>query len=174
MKKPRSDSKLEALDLDQKRELCEWLLTPNLSYKVIVKQVFEEFNVSTSAASLSSFYQAYCGEYLKEQRRKAVCLAEEIGEEIAGAPGMWDAVTIDSLKQTAFRLASNPQVNPKEVKAVFSLVLKARDQDLQLRRVEMLEHAASEAKEKLTALVTSKGGLTPETLKQIEEAAALL
>jgi hypothetical protein len=41
------------------------------------------------------------------------------------------------------------------------------------RRLKLLEENAASAKAKLTA-VASKGGLTPETLKQIEEAAKLL
>lgn len=41
------------------------------------------------------------------------------------------------------------------------------------RRLALLEDHAREAKAKLTAVV-SKGGLTPATLKQIEEAAAIL
>ena len=45
--------------------------------------------------------------------------------------------------------------------------------DVAERRVKLLEDRAAEAKAKLTAVAT-KGGLTPETLKQIEEAASLL
>ena len=45
------------------------------------------------------------------------------------------------------------------------------------RRIRLLEEAAADAKAKIIALTTaakSNGGLTPETLKQIEEAAGLL
>lgn len=41
------------------------------------------------------------------------------------------------------------------------------------RRITLLEGAAQQAKEKLQG-IASKGGLSPETLKQIEEAAGLL
>ncbi len=41
------------------------------------------------------------------------------------------------------------------------------------RRIALLEGAAQQAKAKLQG-ITSKGGLTPETLRQIEEAAGLL
>jgi hypothetical protein len=41
------------------------------------------------------------------------------------------------------------------------------------RRISLLENAAVAAKEKLAGIV-SKGGLSPETLQQIEEAAGLL
>jgi hypothetical protein len=53
--------------------------------------------------------------------------------------------------------------------------LNQKDQDLALaeRRVEMLEANATQAKAALEG-IKSKGGLTPETLRQIEEAAKLL
>jgi hypothetical protein len=181
MRKPRSDSKLDGLDLDQQRQLCEWLLTPGLSYETVKKLVFEQFNTSTNSSSLSTFYQSYCGAYLIQRRQAAVGIAQEVARDAKAIPGQWEPATIEALQVKAFEFASNPTVNPKDVKAIFSLVLKARDQDLKrkdveikMRRLEMLESSAKEAKEKLAQITTSKGGLTPETLKQIEEAAALL
>jgi hypothetical protein len=60
------------------------------------------------------------------------------------------------------------------------LVLKARDQELQerdvdikMRRLELLEKNAAQAKDQLSA-IASKGGITPETREQIEEALGLL
>ena len=57
--------------------------------------------------------------------------------------------------------------------------LKQTDQSLEhdARRIRLLEEAAAEAKRKileLTSMAKSTGGLTPETIKQIEEAAGLL
>src|SRR5260221_7285018 len=130
MKKPRSDSKLDALDTDQQRQLCEWLLTPGLSYERVKALVFEEFKTSTNSDSLSRFYQSYVGAYVLERRRRAVGLATEVGEELKRAPGEFSEATIDALEQKAFELAQNPMVDPKEVNTILSLVLKARDQDL--------------------------------------------
>jgi hypothetical protein len=137
MKKPRSDSKLDALDQDQQRQLCEWLLTPGLSYESIKSLVFEKFNTSTSGSALSSFYQSYVGSYVLERRRRAVGLAQEVGVELKRQPGQFSQATIDALEQKAFELAQNPMVDPKEVKAIFSLVLKARDQSLQRDKFEI-------------------------------------
>jgi hypothetical protein len=131
MRKPRSDSKLDALDQDQQRQLCEWLLTPGLSYERVKKLVLDEFKTSTSGQALSSFYQSYVGAYVLEHRRRAVGLAHEVGDELKRQPGQFSEATIDALEQKAFELAQNPMVDPKEVKAIFSLVLKARDQSLQ-------------------------------------------
>jgi hypothetical protein len=137
MRKPRSDSKLDALDQDQQRQLCEWLLTPGLSYEKVKKLVFDEFNTSTTGSSLSLFYQEYVGAYVLERRRRAVGLAQEVGVELKRQPGQFSQATIDALEQKAFELAQNPMVDPKEVKAIFSLVLKARDQSLQRDKFEI-------------------------------------
>ena len=144
--KPRSDSKLDALDEDQQRQLCEWLLTPGLSYERVKKLVMEEFDVSTSGRALSNFYQSYVGAYVLHRRRQAVGLATEVREDLERTPGKFTAATIDALEQKAFELSQNPQVDPKDVKAIFSLVLKARDQSLVERRINLLEAAAAEAK----------------------------
>lgn len=180
MKKPRSDSKLDALDVDQQRQLCEWLLTPGLSYERVKKLVFEEFQTSTSTRSLSAFYQSYVAAYLIQRRAQAVGVAQELGEDLKKTPGQFSAVTIAALEQKAFELANNPMVDPGAVHSVFTLLLKARDQELKgkdieikLRRLELLEQNSVKAKEKLTQ-IASKGGLTKATLSQIEEAAKLL
>lgn len=137
MKKPRSDSKLDALDEDQQRQLCEWLLTPGLNYERVKKLVTDEFNVSTSGRALSSFYQSYVGPFVLERRRLAVRLAVQVGEDARRTPGQFSQATIDALEQKAFELAQNPMCDPKDVKAIFSLVLKARDQTLDREKWEM-------------------------------------
>jgi hypothetical protein len=177
MRKPRSDSKLDALDVDQQRQLCEWLLTPGLNYERVKELVFEKFNTSTTGSSLSRFYRDYVGAYVLERRRQAVGLATEIGEELKRAPGEFSAQTIDALEQKAFELAQNPMVDPKEVKAIFSLVLKARDQSLDERRLVLHEKKAAafdRAQAALTEAKASKGGVTPETLERIERELNLL
>jgi hypothetical protein len=51
--------------------------------------------------------------------------------------------------------------------------LKEADMALKERRIALLESAASEAKKRLEG-IKSKGGISKETLQQIEEAAKLL
>src|SRR5947209_10645450 len=101
LKRPRSDSKLDALDLDQQRQLCEWLLSPGLSYEKIKTLILEEFNVSTTAGSLSTFYQSHVAAYLLQRRAQAVGLAKEVGEDLKKRPGEFSQVTIDALEQKA-------------------------------------------------------------------------
>lgn len=181
LKRPRSDSKLDALDMDQQRQLCEWLLTPGLSYEKIKKLLLEEFNVSTTAGSLSRFYQSYVAAYLLERRALAIGVAKEVGQDLKKRPGEFSQVTIDALEQKAFELANNPVVDSGSIKSVFALLLKARDQelkskdiDIKLRRLDLLEQNSRSAKEKLQTVIANKGGLTKETLQTIEQAAKLL
>ena len=181
MRKPRSDSKLEALDVDQQRQLCEWLLTPGLSYERVKKLVLDEFNTSTTAGSLSSFYQSYVAAYLIQRRAQSVGVAQEVGAEIRKTPGQFSEATIDALEQKAFELAQNPMVDPGEVKSIFTLLLKARDQslkqkdiDIKLRRLELLEAKRDAGEREAERCDRAKGGsISHETLKQIEQAAKI-
>ena len=57
------------------------------------------------------------------------------------------------------------------------LQLQARSLEINARKLKLVEDAAKEAKARLVALTTaakSTGGITPETLAQIEAAAGLL
>ena len=180
MRKPRSDSKLNKLDLDQQRQLCEWLLTSGFSYDRIKGLVLERFGVSTTATSLSRFYQSRVSAYLIQRRSQQVGVAKEIGEELKKRPGEFSQVTIDALKQRAFEVANNPMVDSKAIKNIFTLLLQHRDQslkekdiDLKLRRLQLLEENSLAAKEKLNQLATRRG-LSKETLSQIEQAVKLL
>jgi len=136
MRKPRSDSKLMNLPEEQKAMLCDWLLSgvPYHQVRVLVKK---EFSVSTSLAALSGFYETFCSAELIARRRRAVSTADEIAKEVESKPGRFDAATIDALKQKAFELSVNPGANPKDVKSLFMLVLKSRDQDLSERNIEL-------------------------------------
>lgn len=180
MKRPRSDAKLLNLPEEQKAQLCDWLLSgiPYHRIKAMLKEA--PFSLSISLSSLSDFYQQFCSAELIARRQRAVSTADEIAVEVSKQPGKFDAATIDALKQKAFELSINPGADPRDVKSLFMLVLKARDQELQekdvdikLRRLELLEKNAAQAKDALTTLA-SKGGITPETRTQIEEALNLL
>ena len=158
MKKPRSDAKLLNLPEEQRAQLCDWMLS-GLPYHKIKGLVSEQFKVATTLSALSSFYQDFCSAALLTQRSRAVGVAEEIAEEAAKTPGRFDAATIDALKQKAFELAIQPMADPRDVKSIFSLVLKARDQDLEARRIAVLEAKAEKADE---AEAVAKSDLTPE------------
>ncbi len=124
-----SNKKLNALDDDQKRELIEWLLSPQMPYRLIQKQVAEEFGIECSFSALSKFYQEFAAPIYLRKRHELLGLADEIAKDVAANPGRFDAATIDALKRKALEMAVSPATNPADVKAIFSLVLKSRAQD---------------------------------------------
>jgi hypothetical protein len=180
-RKPRSDSKLGSLTPSQKETLRGWLVDENLSYEKVKERLHMDFNVTTSAGALSEFYAAECFSLRSSQARQ---LAERVGEELKKGGDHFDAATAALIKQKAFERAMTEGADIGELVLLLKalgdmakLRLKEKDQVLAGRRVALLEERMSMAKASLTSALDSaksKGGLTPETLKQIEEAAALL
>src|SRR5689334_11938123 len=140
MRKTRSDAAflaLEGLESDEQQQVVEWLLTPQLGYKKVAALVKKEFGIPCNYGSLDEFFQSYVAPYLIKKRSLAVGLADEVGQAIEKTPGRFDQVTVDALKQKAFELANNPMANPRDVKTIFSLVLKAWDQDLKSKDIDI-------------------------------------
>jgi hypothetical protein len=127
MRKPNSTAKLLNLPEEQQSQLAEWLLD-GMPYHTAQEVVKKDFGVATSQRALSQFWQEVCGPALLMRRRRAVSMADEVAQEAAKAPGQFDTATIEALKQKAFELSIAPGANPKDVKSLFMLVLKARDQ----------------------------------------------
>lgn len=148
---------MDNLPEEEIRQICEWLLTPGLSYAKVRKLCDKELGVSPSDSQLSRFYQRYVAAEVLRRRRQAVSTAEEIAQEMATNPGEWDSATIDLVKQKAFEVASSPMAASKDVKALLSLVLKAHDQELKREQVEvakrklaLLEKREADAKDTLS------------------------
>lgn len=128
----------------QQAQLADWLLS-GLPYHQAQAMVEKEFGLKVSISAFSRFWDAYCSPALLQRRSRAVKLSDEVAVEARANPGQFTEATIDQLSQKAFELASSPGANPKDVKALFSLVLKSRDQDLIERRVKLLEAKAAQA-----------------------------
>ena len=182
-RKPRTDAVLLHLPMDQQKALCEWLLDGGLSYRAAVAAMEKEFGVQTSSTAVFDFYHTVCAPELLRRRSVAVTTSEEVAAEAEASPGRWDEAALEKLKQRVFEMMLNPQADPKETKALFGLVLKAKDQaikdrdlDLDERRVAILERKADEldAAKKKAAELKEKGGLTPEMLEVIETQLKLL
>ena len=164
MKKPRSDAKLLNLAEEQKAQLADWLLS-GVPYHRVRELLEKEFKVEVSLSTISAFYDAYCAAELIVRRKRAVSTADEIADEAAATPGRFDAATIDALKQKAFELSINPGADPKEIKSLFMLVLKSRDQDLDERQLKLDREkfefdAAKAALKKLPELKAIAGNKT--------------
>jgi len=84
---------------------------------------------------------------------------------------------IERVAQAVFTAETLEAGNVKGYVALARLRLQGQKVDIDRRKIALLEAAAAEAKEKLLALTATaktKGGLTPETLAEIEAAAGLL
>jgi hypothetical protein len=130
MRKPRPDSKLLNLPEELQSKIAHLMLN-GTPYHLLVEMLKRDFQIETSRAALSNFWNSVASPMLMAQRHRAVTTADEIAAEATRRPGQFDAATIDALKQKAFELSINPGANPGDVKNLFMLVLKARDQDLQ-------------------------------------------
>lgn len=177
-RKPRSDAKLLNLPEEQQAQLAEWLLG-TMPYHVAQKRVEAEFGVRVGLAAFSSFYAEVCAPLRLSQRSRAAQMAQEIATEAGKSPGAFDQATVDAIRQKAFELSINPAADPGDVKALFMLLQKSRDQDLKAqqidlarRRVELLESKLKAVQDAVTS--AKAGGLTPDTLRRIEEAAKIL
>jgi hypothetical protein len=166
MRKPRADAVLLNLPEEQQAKLADWLLG-GMPYHEARLLVEKEFGVALrSLDPFRKFWNEVCQAALLARRRRALSTADERAEEAKRHPGQFDAATLDALKQKAYELSEQPDANPRDVKAVLTLVLKARDQDLterslalDARRVALLEEKARQAGE---AEEITKSELTAE------------
>lgn len=173
-KKPRSDSKLDALPESRVLELRDGLLG-GWRLEDAKSWLLTECGVSSSLAALSSFYKRHCAPMLRERRQLAALKAETIGN-LAGSTD-WDAASIEHLRQMVFEFMSDPNADLESTERMFKLLLKSRDQEVDMRKLRMMEEKATSAKKALeaaTAKAKAGGGISEETLKELEEAAKLL
>lgn len=160
MRKPRSDSKLDALPREQREKLAEWYGLrddPPLALKKIRDLLASEFGVATSVSSLSDFYPKIAADVLLARREQAVTTADELAKAASETPGQFDEASIDLLKQRTFELLVKQCASPKDVKALFGLVLQSRAQELEQKQLQLAREkfefdAAAAALKELPAL----------------------
>jgi hypothetical protein len=187
IRKPRSDSVLLNLPKEQQAQLAQWLLSGKAEH-VARELCIKEFGVVVALSAFSEFWKKVCSPELIRRRWQAVRTAEEIAQEAKKHPGRWDEATIEAIKQKAFELCIAPGVDPEEVKAIFSLVFKVREQDLdqaelELKRkkleLEKRKHKDEMAERKRKSKAALKEGsqddsVTKETQDRIAEELKLL
>lgn len=136
MTKPRSDAKLLNLPEEQQAQLAEWLLS-GMPYHVAQKRVADEFGIQVGLGTFTGFWNDVCAPALIRRRANAVSMANEVAAEAAASPGKFDAATIDAIRQRAFELAISPHSQAKEVKSLFVLLQKGRDQDIEAEKLRL-------------------------------------
>jgi len=162
MSKTHSNAKLLNLPEDQQAQLADWALS-GLPWYACLKLVKEQFGVTAGKDAFYGFYAVVCQPALIRRRKRAVETSEQLAEEAEKNPGQFDAATIDAIKQKAFELSIAPGAKPGDVKALFALVLKSRDQDLSkeslaFERRKFMTDAVQIAKDKLPELNAINAG----------------
>jgi len=168
----KSRNPLLNMSEDRQAILADWLLS-GMIYPAAKEQVKKEWGIQASNESWVNFWQEVCVPHLLLKRRRSVETAEAVAEAASARPGRFDQATIDALKQQAFNLSISPGANPKDVKALFSLVLKARDQDLDEKQLELEREKFEEMKRKAAQADQAKGLLENKELSEAEKASRM-
>ena len=192
-RKIRSDAGLMNLPEARQQQIIEWCDTPKSEDCVggyaFARQQLAEDGLVVSERALSAFWSWF---YLQQDLSLARSMEEVVEadpESVARARRRAQKLLLDLsiARQDAklFSAATNDantvrhldlqEASAKTKAKQKDRALDQKDTDLALanRRVALLETNAAKAKEKLTAIV-AKGGLSPEALKQIEQAAKIL
>ena len=165
-----------------------------LGFEEILVEIPLRYGFPVSLSTLSTFYAWF---ELKVRMDAKTDAADQLMEELAKS----NKFSTEQIKEAGQRLFMTEGIVKVQPNVFFAAVemthaetkLKQREKQLgqrdreiaqrkklveqSERRVKLLEDAAAEAKAKIIALTTaakSNGGLTAETLRQIEEAAGLL
>lgn len=167
-KKLRGDSSFVRLTAEQRAEVDDLLLA-GANY-VDVQAFMAEAGVRCSQTSISEYYQNHIVPLKIRRMRKVADGMAELDTD-----GL-DEATLAQVRALALDTALTPGANPKQIRMLFELVLKARSLDLENRRVALLEKKAAQLDEARAALEERKaaGGLTPEALAEIENMLKLM
>lgn len=160
-RKPRGDSKLDALLPEQQERLAEWLTIENLTYAEAKERVQAEFGVSTTPSALQGFYSRFAAPWKYARARG------EAESFAALLEGKFDEASKKKVQQLAFEALNSPSPDTKAAKTFFKIlgdtakVEIARDRvTLDARKVKLLEQKAAQAE--AAENVTKDATLTPE------------
>ena len=176
-KEIRADAKLKNLPPEILEDLWRYRNPEENGQKLTLEAILAElkirYGITSSMGALSEFYA-----WLRMERRMAAARAraEQARLLLAQDP----SATPEAIAHVGHLTFTSEMVQDGNVKAFVALEklrLASRQLDFDGRRLKLLEDKAAEAKAMLLALTNnakSKGGLTPETLAEIEHAAGLL
>lgn len=198
MRKPRGDSVLKTLPAERQEVIIAKLGEPKATY-ASVRAWLAEDGLVTSETALGDFFQWW---HLQRRWEAATSRGREIKEILEAAETPISPEQIEAVGQALFlneaiaaggteglkgfvsmsklRLA---QRTFEADKKGFALKFAQKEKEIDQRERQMAldrekfdaqERRNAEAREKLNAMVANKGGLTPDTIQQIEEALRLL
>jgi uncharacterized protein YoaH (UPF0181 family) len=180
-RKPNSNAVLPHLPMEQQQALVSWLLDEGMSYRDAVKKLAKEYRVRTNHDAVFNYYHDFCVPELLRRRAVQVGTATAVMDEARSSPGGWTEAALENLGQMAFEMSMRPGVDPKDVKAIFTLVLKSVDQkakasaaELEREKFELLKKKAEFADEVKKQAENREGGITAEDMREIERKLKIL
>lgn len=153
-RKTRSDSKLAALDAQQKDLLRTWLIDENLSYQDAKQRLWEDFNVQTSVGALSSFYATECFALRSSEARD---FAERVVQELTTSGDKFDEATLRLVRQKAFERAYARNGDLDELATLAKIIgdsqkLKLKQEQLSFSREKFRQQIKTDVEKGLDAL----------------------
>lgn len=198
----RSDHSMSKVPAQTFAQVVDWHHTNRVSQYKLVKMAeaegLEGAELLPGETALSGFFGSFSPVLLSVLRRRAGKLAEEVLAEADKSPVPWVKAVREELGPQVFRMMRDPEADPKLLLAMIGQLrnlhgdaheaekLRLAVRTLEQRQktdAEKLAHAERKlglVESKMQAelsLVTdakSKGGLTPETIAEIEEKLAML
>jgi hypothetical protein len=165
MKKPRSDSKLANLPEDVQEEIAGWCKE---GLEVAQHLLKAKRGVTIALSSLSAWHGWY---RRQEELRQGNTRVQQTLEWFRKHKPNASAEEMRGATFLAMTLMHGE--DPQLQLAILKEQGRDLDREISVRRIKLLEDNAAKAKAALEG-IKSKGGLTADTLKQIEEAAKLL
>ena len=171
-RRPRSDSALMSLPDDRQRELfdfCDGHRGEGLRKLRVMLQ--EEQGVNVSLATLSNWLNWYA---LRAKIGGVAAMADNLARVLKERPDLnLDDATIMRAAQAFFEARAMEENDAETYVKLAAARRGAAELRIKERRVTLEEDKVRQAKEKLQAIV-SKGGISAETMAEIEEAARIL
>lgn len=173
-RKPRGDSKLDALPQAQLDELVQGLLC-GWTYAAAMDWLQVECGVSVSISSFTPFYSRHVEPILVERKKFAALSAKTLAK-LAVESEAFDAAAIGELKEYAYRLIRDPNSDPEDARKWMETLIKAQSGTRDDRKLKLVEDKARrfDALEAKAKEIKAGGGLSAETLEVIEKQLKLL
>lgn len=165
-RKPRSDSRLKVLPEDRQAAIAEMLRSKSLDE---VRRELRADGIETSMAALSEFWSWW---QVRESLRRREARVGAIIEQVHCEQPEIDADHLFRLGQSVFGALSIAEEDSAAWYRTQRLAIARDSLEVERRRVALLEQKLRQVQDAVTQ--ARDGGLTPETLARIEEAARLL
>lgn len=154
MRKTRSDSRMAALPETTRDELLA--MDERREPLRVMRAWLHEQGHRFAASTISDWLAQERTARFAARLKSAAAVADEVAKEAAAASGDdVDNAIIAGVKELTLDLISRQGTDPKDLRGLLGLVLQSRKQDLEARRVAVLERKAEQA-DKARAITTDE------------------